>query len=280
MQISDDRKSKILSSFLFHRKEVRMNFDYFYNRQSEMYNFIRLPMVLMEDEIFKSISIEAKVLYSYMLNRMGLSYKNGWIDEDGKVFIYYTIESIKDQFNCASEKANKLIAELDIKSGIGLIEKKRQGLGKPNRIYVKDFMSIFNNMEFKNQEVRKTKFQKFDNRNSRDSNIESQDFRKSEGNYNNISNKELRKNDFSKGQKPYGIYKNIFLTDEEYKDLTNELGSRITEYIDRLSSYMKANNRVYQDHKATIINWYLNDQAKNINENSTRKMNYDIGESL
>ncbi|HGQ7576471.1 TPA: replication initiator protein A, partial [Streptococcus pneumoniae] len=48
----------------------------------------------------------------------------------------------------------------------------------------------------------------------------------------------------------------------------------------RLSSYMKANNRVYQDHKATIINWYLNDQAKNINDNSTKKMNYDIGESL
>ncbi|SUU92371.1 Replication initiator protein A (RepA) N-terminus [Anaerococcus octavius] len=234
-----------------------MNFDYFYNRQSEMYNFIRLPMVLMEDEIFESISIEAKVLYSYMLNRMGLSCKNGWIDEDGKVFIYYTIESIKEQFNCASEKANKLIAELDIKSGIGLIEKKRQGLGKPNRIYVKDFMSIFNNMELKNQEVRK-----------------------SEGNYNNISNNELRNNDFSKGQKPYGIYKNIFFTDEDYKDLTNELGSRINEYIDRLSSYMKANNRVYQDHKATIINWYLNDQAKNINDNATRKMNYDIGESL
>ena len=234
-----------------------MNFDYFYNRQSEMYNFIRLPMVLMEDEIFESISIEAKVLYSYMLNRMGLSCKNGWIDEDGKVFIYYTIESIKEQFNCASEKANKLIAELDIKSGIGLIEKKRQGLGKPNRIYVKDFMSIFNNMELKNQEVRK-----------------------SEGNYNNISNNELRNNDFSKGQKPYGIYKNIFFTDEDYKDLTNELGSRINEYIDRLSSYMKANNRVYQDHKATIINWYLNDQAKNINDNAPRKMNYDIGESL
>ncbi|HFH3346767.1 TPA: replication initiator protein A, partial [Streptococcus pyogenes] len=57
-------------------------------------------------------------------------------------------------------------------------------------------------------------------------------------------------------------------------------GSRISDYIDRLSSYMKANNRVYQDYKATIINWYLNDQAKNINDNTTRKMNYDIGESL
>ena len=127
--------------------------------------------------------------------------------------------------------------------------------------------------------VQTVEVQTSDNRNSRTPNNRLQDFRKSEGNYNNISNNELRKNDFNKGKKPYGIYKNIFLT-EEYKDLTNELGSRISEYIDRLSSYMKANNRVYQDHKATIINWYLTDQAKNINDNTTRKMNYDIGESL
>lgn len=124
-------------------------------------------MVLMEDEIFESIFIEAKVLYSYILNWIGLLYKNGWIDEDRKVFIYYTIESIKDQFNYASEKANKLIVELDIKLGIGLIQKKRQRLGKPNRIYVKDFMSIFNNIELKNQEGRKTEFQKFEYRTSR-----------------------------------------------------------------------------------------------------------------
>lgn len=102
-----------------------MNFDYFYNRQSEMYNFIRLPMVLMEDEISESISIEAKVLYSYMLNRIGLSYKNGWIDEDGKVFIYYTMDPIKEQFNCANDKALKIMNELDTKSGIGLIEKTK-----------------------------------------------------------------------------------------------------------------------------------------------------------
>ena len=111
-----------------------MNFDYFYNRQSEMYNFIRLPMVLMEDVIFESISIEAKVLYSHMLNRMDLSYKNGWIDEDGKVFIYYTMDAIKEQFNCANDKALKIINELDTKSGIGLIEKKRQDKDLENQI--------------------------------------------------------------------------------------------------------------------------------------------------
>ena len=119
-----------------------------------MYNFIRLPMVLMEDEIFESISIEAKVLYSYMLNRIGLSYKNGWIDEDGKVFIYYTMDSIKEQFNCADDKALKIMNELDTKSGIGLIEKKRQRLGKPNRIYVKDFMSVFSSPNSRSPDFR------------------------------------------------------------------------------------------------------------------------------
>ena len=152
-----------------------MNFDYFYNRQSEMYNFIRLPMVLMEDEIFESISIEAKVLYSYMLNRMGLSYKNGWIDEDGKVFIYYTMDAIKEQFNCANDKALKIINELDIKSGIGLIEKKRQGLGKPNRIYVKDFMSVFSDSNNRNPDFRKAEVQTSENRKSRISIIENQE---------------------------------------------------------------------------------------------------------
>lgn len=256
-----------------------MNFDYFYNKQAEMFNFIRLPMVLMEDEVFKGISIEAKVLYSYMLNRMGLSYKNGWIDEDGKVFIYYTMDAIKEQFNCANDKALKIINELDIKSGIGLIEKKRQGLGKPNRIYVKDFMSVFTNPNNRKADFRKAEVQTSDNRNSRTPNNRLQDFRKSEGNYNNINNNELRKNDFSKGQKPYGIYKNIFLTDEEYKDLLKELGSGLDEYIERLSTYMKANNRSYEDHKATIINWYLNDRSKN-QIKTNKKMNYDIGESL
>ena len=96
--------------------------------------------------------------------------------------------------------------ELDTKSGIGLIEKKRQRLRKPNRIYVKDFMSVFSSPNSRNADFRKVEVQTSDNRNSRTPNNRLQDFRKSEGNYNNISNNELKKNDFNKGQKPYRIY--------------------------------------------------------------------------
>ena len=238
-----------------------MNFDYFYNRQSEMYNFIRLPMVLMEDKIFESISIEAKVLYSYMLNRMGLSYKNGWIDEDGKVFIYYTIESIKDQFNCASEKANKLIAELDIKSGIGLIEKKRQGLGKHNRIYVKDFMSII--------AVKENDFQKSKNLTSevKDFNLRSkenelQEVKNVDSNYIENNKSKYSKREYSFCENGLGTFQNVFLKDEDIGELQIIMAGELDNYIERLSTYLQSTGKTYKDHKATILSWFYKDQGK------------------
>lgn len=75
-----------------------------------------------------------------MLDRMSLSIKNRWFDEDDRVYIIFTVEEIMDLLGCGRQKAIKNIAELDTEKGIGLIEKKRLGLGKPNVIYVKNFM--------------------------------------------------------------------------------------------------------------------------------------------
>ena len=94
-----------------------MNFDYFYNRQSEMYNFIRLPMVLMEDEIFESISIEAKVLYSYMLNRMGLSYKNVKKDADPKYACYCSKVTEDQVIEAVVKHGAKTVKEVNAVTG-------------------------------------------------------------------------------------------------------------------------------------------------------------------
>ena len=88
---------------------------------------------------FKNISVEAKLLYGLLLDRMGLSEEHGWYDEDGRVFIYYTVEEIADDLCCGRDKAMKLLAELDKAKGAGLIERVRQGQGKPTKIYVKRF---------------------------------------------------------------------------------------------------------------------------------------------
>ena len=117
-----------------------IQFDYFRGMEAEQYSFYRVPKVLFTAECFKSLACEAKVLYGLMLDRMSLSIKNRWFDEEDRVYIIFTVEEIMELLGCGRQKAIKNIAELDSEKGIGLIEKKRLGLGKPNVIYVKNFM--------------------------------------------------------------------------------------------------------------------------------------------
>lgn len=113
-----------------------MVFDYFYEEQSESYSFYRIPKMLFTEEIFDALSTDAKVLYGLLLDRISLSRDNGWLDDAGRVYVYYTIRSVKKSMRCANTKACGLLRELD---EFGFIERKKQGLGKPTIIYVKDF---------------------------------------------------------------------------------------------------------------------------------------------
>ena len=133
------------------RKDKNMgetfNFDYYYGIEAEQFSFYRVPRILIKDKKFKNLSSDAKLLYGLMLDRMSLSMKNGWLDADNRVYIYYTTESIMNDLSCAKATAVKVLAELDSKKGIGLVEKKRQGLGKPDIIYVKNFVTVGSDKE-------------------------------------------------------------------------------------------------------------------------------------
>ena len=117
-----------------------IEFRYFTGNESEMLTFYRIPKMLITDKHFRSISNDAKILYGLMLDRMSLSAKNGWIDKNNHVFIFFSIDDIMEYLSCGKNKAVKTIGELDSENGIGLIERKRQGLGKPSLVYVKNFV--------------------------------------------------------------------------------------------------------------------------------------------
>lgn len=116
-----------------------LKLPYFYGHESEQYSFYRIPKQLISDSRFRNVSTDAKLLYGLMLDRMGLSMKNGWLDEQGRVYIFFVLDEIQDLLQCGHEKAVKLLAELDSEKGIGLIERVKQGQGKPTIIYVKQF---------------------------------------------------------------------------------------------------------------------------------------------
>ena len=111
---------------------------YFYGAEAEQFSFFRVPKQLITDPRYKQVSTEAKLLYGLLLDRMELSRTNGWLDDQDRVYIYYTVEAISDDLNCGRDKAMKMLAELEDKAE--LIERVRQGRGKPSRIYVKKFI--------------------------------------------------------------------------------------------------------------------------------------------
>jgi len=183
---------------------MSQGFDYFYGSEAEQFTFFRIPKVLFKDKRFKDMSTDAKVLYGLMLDRMGLSMRNRWIDDDNRVYIIYKMEEIIEDIGCARQKVAKLLEELD--KSVGLIERKRQGLGKPNIIYVKNFITA-NSSEYENHtsrsmntenpEVPKSNLQKYENHTSRSMNIELQEVPKSYSNNTNINNNNYNNTDFN-----------------------------------------------------------------------------------
>ena len=115
-----------------------MKFNYYYGSEADQFSFIRIPKIMLIDKVFQTLSMAAKVLYGVLLDRMSLSMKNGWLDEEKRVYIIYQIGEIQEDLGFTKKKAMDLLAELE---EFGLLEKKRRGHGLPNILYVKSFMT-------------------------------------------------------------------------------------------------------------------------------------------
>ena len=172
-----------------------MIYDYYYGDESSQFSFYRIPRQLVTGQQFKKISTDAKLLYGLLLDRMGLSARNGWYDDAGRVYIFYTLDEVQEDLNCGHEKAVKLLSELDTDKGCGLIERVKQGQGRPTKIYVKRFTTrrvptetpapqeIPRLPKIGSQEVGKSEVKSSDNPKSRLPFFRSADFGKSDGNY-------------------------------------------------------------------------------------------------
>ena len=120
-----------------------MMLDYFYGQSGELFSYFRIPKALFQDSRIRQLSTDARTLYGILLDRMSLSAKNGWLDEQGRVYIIYTVREVQESLCCAEHKAVKLFRELE---QADLIERKRRGLGRPSLIFVKNFSTEVSKM--------------------------------------------------------------------------------------------------------------------------------------
>ena len=182
---------------------MNIKFNYYYGKEAEQFSFFRIPKLLFTDEAFKDLSSDAKVLYGILLDRMSLSMKNNWIDEENKVYIIFTIEEIANIMCCATQKATKILQEFDDKKGIGLVEKKRLGLGKPNILYVKNFIiqetkeQTDVQEEITNQELLQSQNQNDENHNSGNVIFTKQELLKSQCNKTNYNKTEYSNTEYN-----------------------------------------------------------------------------------
>lgn len=195
-----------------------------------------------------------------MLDRMSLSIRNGWLDDDNRAYIFFTTNDVMEQMCCGTEKATKMLTELDSEKGIGLIERVKQGQGKPAIIYLKKFYELedtarstklseiesqdfqeskvktFENRktrlsEIESQDFRESKNKTFENRKSGLSEIESLEFRKSKCNYNNINNTDINYI-YPINQDNYNIQNSDTQTEEEWIDRYTKTVDEIKTQID------------------------------------------------
>lgn len=111
-------------------------FEYFTREEADLFTFYRIPKELITNPKYENLSMGAKFLYGLLLDRNSLSRQNGWFDEQGHIFIYFSREEVMQVIKLGEDTVSKLFAEL---RKVELIQEVRQGQGKPNIIYVGRF---------------------------------------------------------------------------------------------------------------------------------------------
>lgn len=202
-----------------------LQLNYYYGNEAEQYTFYRIPKILFTDPLFKGVSVEAKVLYGLLLDRMGLSVKNNWLDGEGRVYIIFTIADVMETLGCAEQKANKLLNELDCSKGVGLIERVRRGLGRPNVIYVKNFICRANPGQPESQ------IKNCENHKSGNVKTTSQELRKSQTNNTDLNKTD--KSDTDPSIYPAGTGR----PDVETVDNFSRTGEKKIDGMDKMSAY-------------------------------------------
>ena len=256
----------------------KIQFDYYRGMEAEQYSFYRVPKILFTAECFKELSCEAKVLYGLLLDRMSLSMKNHWLDEEERVYIIFTVEEIAELLNCGTQKAVKLLKELDSEKGIGLIEKKRLGLGRPNVIYVKNFlvqkndekngdMPDLQNCENHNsgvvkttiQECPKSQFKNDENHNSED--VEPID----------IGTEELEKEPYLNGEKE--ILENVEIKMQENEEIGEENFQNCENHNSRvvkttIQEFPKSQFKNDENHNSGVVKTTIQECPKSQSNNT------------
>lgn len=252
-------------------------YDYFRSGESDRFAFFRMPKILFTDPKFNGISADSKLLYGLMLDRMDLSRRNGWVDEEDRVYIIFTVEEMAEVMNRSVSRVYKMLSELDTsEEGIGLIERRRQGQGHPNIIYVKKFYEVyFRPAQNRDQDIHEIEVSTSTEKSSGPPRNRNQDLHEKHTNNTNNNKTDRSKTEGTSNCESaflYGSFQNVHLVKQELDELKKMFPYDWENWIESLSRYMASTGRTYQNHFATICMWADKEKPKK------KKRNYSFPE--
>ena len=194
-----------------------------------------LPKFILRTEL----SLNAKLLYGLLLNRSMLSQKNDWADEEGRIFVIYTIRQMAEDLDRSERTVKNALNELE---NAGLLRRVRQGFQQANRIFV-----LLPDSAPQEGGICPTEGKKA---------------APAEGQ--NLPGSQTEEyNDFSQTERvrsaPLGFYQNVILSEGERQSLQQEFPGRVDAYIEKLSQYLAQSGKQYASHAAVIRKWIAED---------------------
>ena len=199
------------------------------------------------------LNLTDALVYSALYSRTTLSEKNGWIDADGRIYIFYSIENLSEDLRKGQTVIKAALRKL---TAAGLIETKRN-FGAPNTIYVK----LPNDRNPDPQSVGKPTHEQSEKRPIDSRNTDQPSVGIPTANYKSGTIRVNTKERTKPARQKYGSYGNVFLTAEEYQKLRKDIPN-IDSLIEQLSTYMESKGKRYKNHAATLRNWAARDKSR------------------
>lgn len=124
--------------------------EYYKINEVLTHKYYQIPQELFSNELYKdNLNSDSKILYGFLLDRLTLSQKHNWVDKENRIYLIFTREEVQEKLNLSNKTVTKAFKQL---TNVGLVKEKRQGLGKPNLIYVgKMKYQETDNIQFQNR---------------------------------------------------------------------------------------------------------------------------------
>ena len=211
------------------------------------------------------LSHTAKLLYTLLLDRATLSQKNNWVDERGFIYVIFPLSSLSKALRCSTMSIKRALRSLE---DADLIERKRSRITVPNSIFVKvpiahKCSSAWSDSAPCNGTFMISSMEQKCSTNQR--------------NKNNLKDNHLIRT--TDAHLTFGEYRNVFLTDKEYKRLKADF-SGLDSLIEQLSAYIQSTGRKYADHAATLRIWAKRQRSEQKQAPGLPDYTFKEGESL